>query len=142
MILLDVKVLVIAHRKDADRHDELKAWLDGALVKPAGVAVSELVLSGCLRILTHPKIFKVPTPPAMALEFVEKLRSREEVHILAPGLDHWRIFMDLCRKAEARGNLVSDAYHAALAVEYGCEWVTMDRDFARFPNLRWRHPLD
>jgi len=142
MILLDVNVLVHVHREDADRHAELKAWLDQALVEPAGIAVSDLALSGCLRIITHPKIFKQPTPLTGALEFVEDFRSREEVHILAPGLDHWRIFTGLCRKADARGNLVPDAYHAALALEYGCEWVTLDRDFARFPNLRWRHPLE
>ena len=40
-----------------------------------------------------------------------------------------------------RGNLVPDAYFAALALESGCEWLTADRGFARFPGLRWRHPL-
>lgn len=142
MILLDVNVLVNAHREDAERHAELIAWMNRALAEPAGVAVSDLALSGCLRIITHPKVFKEPTPLRAALEFIEDFRSREEVHIVAPGLDHWRIFTDFCRKLEARGNLVPDAYHAALAVEYGCEWVTLDRGFARFPNLSWRHPLD
>lgn len=142
MILLDGNVLVHVHREDTERHAEIKAWLEAALMGPAGVAVSDLALSGCLRIITHPKIFKQPTPLAVALEFVEDLRSREEVHLLAPGPDHWRIFAGLCSKAEARGNLVPDAYHAALALEYGCEWLTLDRGFARFPNLRWRHPLD
>ena len=106
------------------------------------MAVSELALSGSLRVITHPKVFKVPTPLAKALEFVEDFRSREEVHLLAPGLAHWEIFTGLCRRVEARGNLVPDAYHAALALEHGCEWITRDRGFARFPGLRWRHPLD
>jgi len=142
VILLDVNVLVHVHREDAERHAEFKVWLEEALADPAGVAVSDLALSGCLRVITHPKIFKQPTPLRAALEFVEEFRSREEVHILAPGVDHWRIFTGLCRNAEARGNHVPDAYHAALAMEYGCEWVTLDRGFARFPNLRWRYPLD
>jgi hypothetical protein len=43
---------------------------------------------------------------------------------------------------EAKGNLVPDAYLAALAIEHGCEWISADRDFARFPGLRWRHPFD
>ena len=51
----------------------------------AGVAVSELALSGCLRVITHPKIFKKPTPLSQAVDFVEDLRSREEVHLLGPG---------------------------------------------------------
>lgn len=142
MILLDVNILVHAHRKDSDRHAEIKAWLESALQRPPGVAISELVLSGCLRIITHPKIFKEPTPLVQALEFVEDFHSRDQVHVLGPGQDHWKIFTDLCRRADARGNLVPDAYHAALAIELGCEWLTLDRGFARFPGLKWRHPLN
>jgi len=58
------------------------------------------------------------------------------------GQAHWEIFARLCREAKATGNLVPDAYFAALAIEHGCEWITTDRDYARFPGLRWRHPLD
>jgi len=36
---------------------------------------------------------------------------------------------------------VTDAYIAALAIEHVCELVTTDSDFARFPGLRWCHPL-
>jgi uncharacterized protein len=142
MILLDVNVLVTAHREDAEHHREIKSWLESVLREPAGVAVSELALSGSLRVITHPKIFKRPTPLPQALEFVEDLRSREEVHLLGPGAGHWKIFVDLCRRGDARGNLVPDAFHAALAIELGCEWLTLDRGFARFPGLKWRHPLD
>jgi len=141
MILLDVNVLVHVHREDADRHEEYTLWLKRELVQPAGVAVSELALSGFLRVVTHPKVFKNPTPLKMALEFAEDFRSREQVHILAPGTAHWALFTDLCAKAEAKGNLIPDAYHAALALETGCEWITLDRGFARFPGLRWKHPL-
>lgn len=142
MILVDVNVLVHVHREDTDRHEELKAWMESALSGPAGVAVSDLALSGCFRVITHPRVFMKPTPVALAIEFVEDFRSRDGVHILAPGPDHWQHFIDLCRKVEARGNLIPDAYHAALAIETGCEWITLDRGFARFPGLRWRHPLD
>jgi predicted nucleic acid-binding protein len=58
-----------------------------------------------------------------------------------PGPRHWKIFVDLCRATGARGNRVPDAYLAALAIESGSEWVTTDRDFARFEGLRWRYPL-
>lgn len=61
---------------------------------------------------------------------------------MSPGERHWEIFTRLCRSARARGNLVPDAYLAALAIESGTEWITTDRDYARFPGLRWRHPLD
>jgi uncharacterized protein len=142
MILLDVNVLVHAHREDTEHHESIKDWLESALDKPGTVAVSDLALSGCLRIITHPKVFKEPTPVALALEFVQDLRSRAEVHLLAPGPLHWEIFTNLCQKVEMRGNLIPDAYHAALAIESGCEWITLDRGFARFPGLRWSHPLD
>jgi len=142
VILLDVNILVAAHREDADQHREIKSWLETALGGPAGVAGSELALSGCLRVITHPKVFKKPTPLPQALDLLEDFRSREEVHLLGPGAGHWKIFVDLCRRSDARGNLVADAFHAALAIELGCEWLTLDRGFARFPGLKWRHPLD
>ncbi len=142
MKLLDVNILVHAHREDSERHREIKGWLEAALDQPEGVAVSELVLSGCLRVITHPKVFRKPTPLIVALNFVESLRNLASVRIIAPGEDHWAIFTSLCSKAEARGNLVPDAYHAALAMETGCEWVTLDRGFARFSGLRVVHPLD
>jgi len=141
MRLLDVNILVHAHREDSERHLEIKEWLESALIEPEGVAVSELVLSGCLRVITHPKVFKQPTPLLLALEFVESLRGLEGVKILAPGEKRWAIFASLCRASDARGNLVPDAYHAALAIETGCEWVTLDRGFARFQGLRVVHPL-
>lgn len=142
MILLDVNVLVAAHREDAGQHKAIRNWLESELSSPTGVGVSELVLSGCLRVVTHPKVFRTPTPLAEAIAFVDDLRSRPEVRIYAPGADHWEIFTGLCRRADARGNLVPDAYHAAIAMELGCEWISLDRGFARFPGLRWRHPLD
>jgi len=142
VILLDVNVLVAAHREDAEDHIAVRKWLESELAAPAGVGVTDLVLSGTLRVITHPKIFRTPTPLRTALEFVEDFRSRDEVHVFAPGPDHWQIFTDLCRKVGSKGNLVPDAYHAAVAMEFGCEWMSLDRGFSRFPGLRWRHPLD
>jgi uncharacterized protein len=142
MKLLDINILVYAHREDAARHGEYRAWLESALEQPPGVAVSELALSGCLRVIAHPKIFKEPKPLDKALEFIEDFRARPGVSILAPGPRHWETFLDLCWRGEATGNGVPDAFHAALAMETGCCWVTCDRGFARFPGLHSIHPLD
>lgn len=142
MKLLDVNVLVQVHREDADRHAEVKAWMEEAMEQPCGVAVSDLVLSGFLRIVTHSKVFKDPSPISVALEFVEDFREREEVHVLSPRNGNWKIFTDLCRNTEARGNHIPDAYHAALALETGCEWISLDRGFSRYPGLRWSLPLN
>jgi hypothetical protein len=62
--------------------------------------------------------------------------------VVSPGPQFWGIFTRLCLQAGVRGNLVPDAYLAALAIEHGCEVVTTDKDFTRFPGLRWRHPLN
>lgn len=103
--------------------------------------MSELVLSGFVRVVTHPRVFTAPEPLEQALGFCDALRGQPTAVSVAPGRRHWDIFARLCREAGVRGNLVSDAYLAALAIESGSEWITTDRDYSRFPGLRWRHPL-
>jgi len=94
-----------------------------------------------LRIVTHPKIFNPPSRLEDALIFSNQLRNHPNTVILSPGRHHWAIFTALCEKSNAKGNLIPDAYHAALAIETNSEWISTDGDFARFPKLKWRHPL-
>jgi toxin-antitoxin system PIN domain toxin len=140
--LVDVNVVVYAHREDAARHDDYRSWLEEAATGLAPLAVSDLVLSGFIRIVTHPRIFDPPTASAVALEQATALRHAEAVHPLRPGARHWSIFTELCQRVGAKGNTVPDAFHAALAIESGSTMITADRGFARFPGLTWRHPLD
>lgn len=142
MILPDVNVLVYAFREDTPEHARYRDWLRARIGAPEAFGLSELVLSGALRVTTHPRVLDPPTPLERALEFLEALRAQPNAVLLQPGPRHWDIFTKLCTAAGAKGNLVADAYHAALAIEHGCEWITTDRDYARFPGLRWRHPLD
>ncbi len=141
MILPDVNVLVYAHRRDAENHKQYRAWLEESVNAEESFGLADLVLSGFVRVVTHPRVFKAPSRLADALAFCEQLRTAENCVAVNPGPRHWEIFGRLCRAADARGNLVPDAYLAALAIEAGCEWITTDRDFGRFPGLRWRHPL-
>jgi toxin-antitoxin system PIN domain toxin len=142
MILPDVNVLVYAHRPDSiHNHQEYAAWLSEVAVSPKAFGLSEAVLSGFVRVVTNQKIFKNPTPTAMALNFCAQLRTRPQARILKPGDGNWDLFQSLCEEMGVKGKLVADAWHAALAIEYDCEWITCDSDFARFPGLRWRHPL-
>ena len=141
MILIDVNILVYAHRVDAAYHSEYRNWLDETLNSGETCGVSELALCGMVRIVTHPRIYADPTPIGLALELANRLRDHDSCIVVSPGAQHWRIFAQMCRTAGAKGNLVSDAYFAALAMESGAEWITADRDYARFPGLRWRHPL-
>jgi uncharacterized protein len=141
MVLIDVNVLVYAHRPDAIDHSRYLAWLQNALNSDEICGLSELALAEMVRIATHPQIYPKPTPIDLALKFAQELRDYEGTVIISPGPRHWEIFSRLCKAAGAKGNLVSDAYFAALAMECGAEWITADRDFAKFPGLRWRHPL-
>ena len=140
MILFDVNVLVHAFREDAPRHLEIRRWLEERVYSEGAFGLSDVVLSGFLRVVTHPRVFDPPTPLEDALAFVESLRGQPNCVLFAPGRRHWRIFTRLCRKAEARGNLIPDAYLAALAIESGSEWITADTDFRRFPGLKWSAP--
>jgi toxin-antitoxin system PIN domain toxin len=142
MLLPDVNVLVYAHRSDSAEHARYRQWVDTILRADTAFGVSDVVLSGFVRVVTHPGIFKIPTPLDVALAFVEQMRGRPNAVPIAVGERHWDIFVRLCREAGARGNLVADAYLAAMAIESGCEWITTDRDYSRFDGLRWRHPLD
>lgn len=141
MILIDVNVLVYAHREDAPDHAAYRAWLLNAVTSESAYGLSDLVLSGFLRVVTHPRVFRTPTPMKQALAFTQALRARPNSVLVAPGPRHWEIFTHLCRSAGVRGNLVADAYLAALAIETGSDWITTDRDYSRFPGLRWRHPV-
>lgn len=135
-------MLVYAFREDAPGHRLHRQWLAEAVDSEAPFGVSELVLSGLLRVVTHPRVFTPPTPVRPALEFADALREHPNAVLISPGSRHWAIFSRLCRDANGKGNLVPDAYLAALAIESGSEWITTDRDYARFPGLRWRHPLE
>ncbi len=141
MRLVDVNVLVYAFRTDAPNHKALAAWLEALVNSDEAYAVFDLILSGFLRVVTHPRVFTPPTPVPVALHFVEMFRSQPTAVPMDPGPRHWEIFTRLCRHVSARGNLVPDAFLAALAIESGSEFFTTDRDYARFPDLRWRHPL-
>jgi toxin-antitoxin system PIN domain toxin len=142
MILTDVNVLVYAHRTDAIGHAAYRAWLEATINGDQAYGVSDLVLSGFLRVVTHPRVFSPPSNLAAALAFAELLRRQPNAVTIAPGPRHWSIFTALCQSATVKGNMVPDAYLAALAIESGSEWITTDRDYSRFAGLKWRHPLE
>lgn len=136
----DVNVLVGAFRSDAEHHAPLRSWLETALSSGETIGVTAAVAAGTVRVLTHPRVFRRPDSTADAVRHLQTLRSNPSVVEVAPGPQHWSIFTRLCCDADARGNLVADAAHAAVAIEHGATWVTLDRDFARFPGLRWEAP--
>ncbi len=140
MILPDVNVLVEAFRNEREYHAICRAVLVDAVASDHAYGISELALSAFVRIVTNPRIFDRPSTLDEALLFAAALTRGANVVRIAPGPRHWDIFTRLCRDAHVRGDLITDAYYAALAIEHGCEWITLDGDFARFPGLKWRRP--
>ena len=142
MKLCDVNVLIYAHRPDSTpEHPAYAEYLTNMVTGDLAFGLSEAVLTGFVRIVTNQRIFKEPTPVKTALAFCGSLRSRPQACVLTPSDRNWHIFSKLCEELPAKGKLVADAWHAALAIEYDCEWVSTDSDFTRFKNLKWVHPL-
>lgn len=141
MILPDVNVLIYAFRPDSPRHPEYRAWLQGVVEGPNAYGMSSQALASVLRICTHPKIYQEPSTVAETMTFCEALLKPSHATLVQPGARHWSIFAELCASSGASGNLVQDAWFAALAIEHGCEWVSTDADYGRFPDLRWHRPL-
>ena len=140
MRLTDVNVLIYAFRSDSPDHPRYRSWLESVVNAPEAFGVSPQVLAGVVRIVTHPRIFVRPSRRSEAFAFAQALLERPNASVVAPGERHWAIFEELCSASAATGNLVQDAWYAALAIESGCEWITTDRDYARFPGLRWSAP--
>lgn len=136
MLLPDVNVLVYAFRVDTEHHDRDRTWLTTAINGDEPVGVSELVMSSFLRLVTNHRVFVNPSGLVRAIEFCDALLSAPAVVPVRAGERHWARFCGLCRAAGVHGNLVPDAYLAALALDIGATVVTSDAGFRRFPGLR------
>jgi toxin-antitoxin system PIN domain toxin len=142
VILLDVNVLLAAHRADHPHHEVVRPWFDRLLAADEPFTVPDVMWASFVRIATNRRIFMVPTPTDRAFEFVRAVRNQPRHVPVVPGERHLELFEGLCESADATGDLAADAYIAAIAVEQGCAVASLDRDFARFPGLRWIHPQD
>lgn len=142
MILIDVNLLIYAVNEDAPLHSKAKSWLETILSRTETVGLSWSVVLAFLRLTTRAGIFRMPLTVESALDLVDAWFSQPAVVAVEPAAQHLRILRDLLLPLGAGGNLTSDAHLAALAIEHGAELYSCDGDFARFPRLRWRNPLD
>ncbi|HEY5048327.1 MAG TPA: type II toxin-antitoxin system VapC family toxin [Rhizomicrobium sp.] len=140
MILPDVNVLIYAFRSDTAHHALCKRWLDEVVQSDAQFGVSQLALAAVARIATNPRVFREPSTLAEVFAFCANLLDQPHCEAVEPGARHWDIFRQLCIDTDTRGPRVTHAWFAALAIEHGCFWVTLDRDYARFPGLSRKEP--
>jgi uncharacterized protein len=140
VILPDVNVLIYAFRKDVPEHATCNPWLTAVVASDARFGLSRLALAALVRITTNARLQRGPSSPAEAFAFCDYLLSQPNCHLVQPGERHWEIFKRICRQTGIIGPRVTDAWYAALAIESDCEWITFDRDYARFPGLKWRVP--
>jgi uncharacterized protein len=139
--LADVNVLVGAAQTSALNHSLCKKWLEKEFESGKPFAVAPLAMAAMVRVATNAKAFSPPLSLDDAMLFADAVFGHSNCRIVEAGPSHWRIFEKLCKAANATHNLITDAWYAALAIEHDCTFVTLDRDFARFPGLKKSSPL-
>jgi toxin-antitoxin system PIN domain toxin len=142
LILVDANLLLYAYHPRASQHAASRTWLEARLAGPELVRFAWLTLWAFVRIATNPRVFERPLSVEEADEVVSSWFAQPIVGVLDPGERHWDILRGLLRDGQAIGPLVMDAVLAALALEHGATLCTTDRDFSRFPGLRWMNPLE
>ena len=140
MILPDVNVLIYAFREDAPLHAVSRSWLREVIEGPSRFGVSPVALSAVIRITTNVRAYAPASSLEDAIGYCEDILGQPHCQEVVPGPRHWEIFRGLCASTRTTGPAVTDAWYAALAIEWGCEWITFDRGFARFPGLKWNLP--
>jgi toxin-antitoxin system PIN domain toxin len=129
-----------ASRSDHVFFPVVRPWLERLWTEREPFAVPDAVWVAVVSIATNPRVFPVPTPREDVFAFLRSVRARPGHVPVRAGRRHFQHFERACDGGDATGDLVPDAHLAALAIEHGAELVSFDRDFARFPGLRWTRP--
>jgi hypothetical protein len=141
MIFVDVNLLLYAVDERSARNRAAHRWLESVLSGDETLGLPWMVLLAFLRLSTKPGLFARPLSIEQAIDVMDAWLEMPMVSVPQPGPGHARHLRSLLLHAGTGGDLTSDAHVAALALEYGAEICTADRDFARFPGVRWRNPL-
>ena len=130
-------MLVYARREESVLHERALAELAALAEGRAPWALPLPCLVELVRVLTHPRVLRPPSPLDGAFAFIDALMESPSMRLLCPGPKFVEHFCTAARGADARGNLAFDAQIAALCLEHGVrEILTADRDFARFAALK------
>ncbi len=140
-ILVDANLVLWAHHRSFPEHEAAHAWWAEKLRETPFVGIPWSTILAFLRLSTHPRVLSRPVSIGDAWQEVCAWLELGNVRVPVPGDRHIAILGELLIGTHAVGNHTSDAHMAALAIEWGLELVSADRDFARYPGLRWRDPL-
>jgi toxin-antitoxin system PIN domain toxin len=141
MILVDANLLIYAHHQASEFHSRARAWFEDALQGREEIGIAWMSVLAFLRITTNRHIFAHAFSMAEAEKIVAEWMGHPAISMVSTGDRHWEILSRMLLVGQAGSELVSDAHLAALAIEHGAVVYTTDRDFARFPGLRWQNPL-
>lgn len=141
MIVLDVNLLIYAVNDDAPLHSKARSWLEKTLSEGETVAFAWIVLLAFVRLTTRTGLFCRPMSLESSLDTVAEWLDQATAVVINPGPRHFQLMRELLLPLGTAGNLTSDAHLAALAIEHGAELCSLDSDFGRFPQVRWRNPL-
>ena len=141
-MLVDANLLLFAVDGTSRFHAIASRWLGDVLNGPIRVGLPWQSLGAFMRIGTNPRASGHPLTPDEAWSFVEEWLGADAAWVPAPTERHSEVLGSLIVSYQLRGNLVSDAQLAALAIEHGLTLCSADTDFARFKELRWENPLE
>ncbi len=131
-----------AHNPLSDNFLVARKYLEDLLSDEEPVFWTWPVITAFLRLTTGKAVIDPPLPTVDACRLVSSWLSRPNAQIVVPTADHWTIFISLVEKGQVKGDVLMDAHLATLCIEHGCSLATTDRDFAKFPGLKFFNPLE
>ena len=141
MNVLDANILLYAYDTKSPRHPQARAWLERAFSESQLVGLPWQSIAAFLRVMTNVKLPGDRYSPEEASQVVDEWLEQPNVRLLLPGPGHWPLLRQMIVEGQVRGSMISDAEIAAITVEHGGLLHTADRDFTRFPSLRWTNPF-
>jgi hypothetical protein len=141
VILVDANILLYAEDALSPHHSVAREWWDTQLSGTSPVCLCWIIIGAFIRVSTNPRVFENPLNLAQSVDRVRSWLNQPCIRLVEPTDRHWVVFEKMLIEGQAVGNLVTDAYLAALAIQHGCQLMSTDADFARFPMLKWTNPL-
>jgi toxin-antitoxin system PIN domain toxin len=141
VIVVDANLLLYAYDSASAHHVPARRWLESVLSAAKPVGIPWQSIGAFIRVLTNPRLPGNRFGLDEAVEIVDSWLQCPNVVAFGPESNYWSHFQETLLQGQATGPLASDAQIAALTKAVGGTLHTTDRDFTRFPGLRWVNPL-